>query len=296
MAPPISVPEQRALLDPGLAASLVARLRARLAPVLTRRRHTTLVRFAVACSSQIVDMAANVNFDIAQNGELEVLSRLRGTSPACVLDVGANVGDWSERAAAMLPTAHIHAFEIVPETAEELRRRLERAGLLTVTVNAIGLSDESGTVRVAHLPGFAEGSSAAVVQPLGPVQWLDCPVTTGDTYCAEHGIEHIDVLKLDVEGLEGRVLAGFEGMLSRRAVDVVQFEYGPLNASVRFLLGDFHELFARHGYAVGKIYPDGVEFRGFDAWQDENFRGPNYLAVRADRGDLLRLLATAHAQ
>lgn len=290
MPTPVSVPEQQALLRPGVAAALVARLRAWLAPWLARRRDTAAVRFAVACASQVLDMTANVNFDLTANGELEVLRRLSTLSPACVFDVGANVGDWSESATGALPTATIHAFEIVPETAEQLRQRLQLAGLTAVTVNAFGMSDAPGTVQVAHLPGFTEGSSAAVTQPLGEVQWLNCPVTTGDGYCAEHGIEHIDLLKLDVEGLEQRVLAGFEQMLSRRAIDVVQFEYGHLNASVRFLLGDFYELFDRHGYAVGKIFPDGVELRPYNAWRDENFKGPNYLAVRADRDDLLTLL------
>ena len=49
----------------------------------------------------------------------------------------------------------------------------------------------------------------------------------------------------------------------------------------RFLLKDFHELFAEHGYVVGKIYPDHVDIRDYDLG-DEDFLGPNYLACRAE--------------
>lgn len=213
--------------------------------------------------------------------------QLRGARPECVFDVGANLGDWSLHAAKLCPQAAVHAFEIVPETAQALADRVRDVGARSITVNALGLSDVEGTVPVAFLRGFSEGSSAAVVRPVGQAEWVDCPVRTGDAYCAERRIERIDLLKLDVEGLERRVLDGFAGMLSRAAVGAVQFEYGRINASIRVLLGDFYELFEGYGYVVGKIYPDGVEFRAFNPWRDENFRGPNYLAVHRDKRELI---------
>lgn len=164
-----------------------------------------------------------------------------------------------------------------------------------VTVNALGLSDERGTAQVAYLPEFPEGSSAAVVQPAGAVDIRECAVEAGDDYCRDHGIEHVNFLKLDVEGFEQKVLKGFDTMLTYGRIDVIQFEYGHLNASVRFLLGDFYELFAEHEYLVGKIYPEAVDFREYDP-RDEDFRGPNFLAVRRARTDLIERLAAPDAK
>src|SRR5579875_854220 len=172
MADPQSVPQQDRVLAVGPIAEVVSRIRTRITPALARRRHTTAIRWLSAAATMFLDMVANVNFDIEGNGELRVLETLQETSPRCVFDVGANVGDWSERAARLFPAAEIHAFEIVPVTARELSRRIERAGLGNVRVNTFGLSDEPGTVSVAHSPDFSEGASAAVVQPVGAAELI----------------------------------------------------------------------------------------------------------------------------
>ena len=41
---------------------------------------------------------------------------------------------------------------------------------------------------------------------------------------------------------------------------------------------------------VGKIFPSYVDFREYEL-KDEDFQGPNYLAVRAARADLIALLS-----
>jgi hypothetical protein len=115
-------------------------------------------------------------------------------------------------------------------------------------------------------------------------------VTTGDEYCAGRGIAHIDFLKLDVEGLELPALRGFEGMLADGRIDVIQFEYGFINLLPKFLLKDLHEFLNARGYAAGKVFPNYVDFREYRL-TDEDFMGPNYLAVRRDRSDLIALLA-----
>jgi FkbM family methyltransferase len=291
LASHVTVREQTGLLRDRRLRSLVDRARNRLTPAVARRRDDLGFRALTAVSKAYLDMVANVSFDIEVNGELSALRAL--DRPACLFDVGANVGDWSIAAAGLFPQARIEAFEIVPDTAAVMRRRLTERGISTVNVHSVGLSDEEGTARVAYLPDFSQGSSAAVVQAVGDVQWRECEVETGDDWCEHHGIVRIDFLKLDVEGLEGRVLRGFARMLGQGVIDVIQFEYGHLNASVRFLLGDFYELLDGYGYEVGKIFPDGVDFHPYDASRDETFRGPNYLAVHRSHPELIARLSAS---
>src|SRR4051812_17456443 len=58
----------------------------------------------------------NVNFDINTNGELRVLKILAEQKPACIFDVGANIGEWSLLVSGLNKESIIHAFEIVPDT------------------------------------------------------------------------------------------------------------------------------------------------------------------------------------
>lgn len=236
---------------------------------------------------------ANHNYDLGENGEkhvLEVLARRGGVG--AVFDVGANVGDWSRLAAATLPEARIEAFEIVPATFRRLRERC--ASEPRIHAHDVGLGEAEGCVPVYCSDAVSEVASCvpgATRTILGlDTAPVEARVTTGERFCRAQGIARIGFLKIDVEGYEPQVLRGFGRMLADGCIDVVQFEYGYVNAHTGFLLRDFHRLFADARMRVGKVYPSGVEFRDYDP-RHEDFLGPNYLAVRADRDDLLRALA-----
>jgi hypothetical protein len=107
------------------------------------------------------------------------------------------------------------------------------------------------------------------------------PVITGDQFCAAKGIGHIDLLKIDVEGMDHLVLQGFEGLIRAGGIDLVQFEYGQGNILSKYLLYDFCRFFNERGYEVGKIFPNYV---------DENFIGPNFLACRREKRAYLEAL------
>ena len=114
-------------------------------------------------------------------------------------------------------------------------------------------------------------------------------ITTGDEFLKTHGIAHVDFLKIDVEGAEFSVLNGFQNAFARNAIDLVQFEYGEINLKTRDFLQDYYKFFTARGFVVGKLYPEGVMFKDY-ALADEDFLGPNYIACRAERTDLIAAL------
>jgi hypothetical protein len=67
---------------------------------------------------------------------------------------------------------------------------------------------------------------------------------TLDRYCAAHGVERIDLLKLDVEGHELSVLQGAAKLFERKQIAMVSFEFGGCNIDSRTYLRDFFEFFA----------------------------------------------------
>jgi len=215
------------------------------------------------------------------------MNRLSHLPFKTIFDVGANRGDWSLIAGKNFPGAHIHAFEIVPATY----LHLEAAVRDTVTANAFGLSSVEGPIEVNYFPDNDLVSSAYTMERMRNIAstTVSSFVCRGDTYCRRHQISSIDFLKIDVEGAEHLVLDGFGEMFDEGRIGMVQFEYGMANIYSRHLLYDFWKEFGARGYRVGKLMPNYVAFKDWSP-EDEDFRGPNYIAVHRSRADILTSL------
>jgi FkbM family methyltransferase len=242
----------------------------------------------------------NADADITRNGEKELLRRLARFGPTVVFDVGANVGDWSEAALGEMPTATVYAFEIVPDTYGYLELRLA-PHVGRAMVNPFGLGATASNITIHTKRGFSQRASIvrdALLVGMPPAEATAEPeeisahIRTGDAYMKANGITHIDLLKIDVEGGELDVLHGFQSALKAGVIAVVQFEYGLINLITRTFLQDFYELLGRHGYVLGKMFPDGVRFADY-SYQSEDFLLSSYVACRRDRPDIRELIGAA---
>ncbi len=258
-----------------------------LARFVARHRDTLVLRKVAGLCRRYLSWHSNANYDAWSNGEAFVLETLSRYSPRVLFDAGANVGDWSRMARRLCPSAGIHAFEISPPTFDRLLENTR--GDASIRCRNVGLSDQPGTVTLHHYDDYPALTTASDYPHPFAFSSLEATVTTGDAYARENAIEHIDLLKIDVEGMEHQVLNGVSELLSRRAIDLVQFEYGRVNILSHFLLRDFHRFFGDRGYRVGKMYPRHVEFREYEL-EDEDFIGPNYLACREELAELLERL------
>lgn len=141
---------------------------------------------------------------------------------AVVLDVGANVGQHTLFLAGR--AGQVHAFEPWPAAAEALARKIARNRLDNVTLHRVGLSDRTHD-EVYYAPTGANCGTGSFLaahnrsnRPAGTL-----PLAAGDDCLAAREIERVDVIKIDAEGYEPRVLAGLARTLSRRR-PVVAFE------------------------------------------------------------------------
>jgi FkbM family methyltransferase len=255
---------------------------------LARHRKSRLLRLLSAGCQGFVRCCENYNYDPTTNGEHYLLRALASRSMDCVFDVGANVGRWSVAARDICPSASIHAFEIVPQIFDRLQHNT--AGFPSIVTNNCGLADSQGPVTVKFFQDDSELSSLIDVPYDRASVWVPSCTVTGDAYCERHGINHVDLLKIDTEGSELLVLRGLSGLLSRSGVDVIQFEYSRLNIVRKFLLKDFYEELDQSQYVIGKLFPNHVAFKPYEL-VDETFMGPNYVAVRRGRPDLIELLS-----
>jgi FkbM family methyltransferase len=243
-----------------------------------------LVRRAAQVSYRFIE---NDNYDFRANGEERVLTVLaKHLGVSTVFDVGANLGDYTAAVNAAFPAATIYAFEPVKQTFEILSRRL--LGIANAKLFNFGLSDKDDVVEFSVRPDELGNSTAhpeasRLLNPSASRIAVRCELRKSGSAADELGVKVIDLLKIDTEGNDWFVLNGFRDWLRDGRIKVIQFEYGMACIFTKRLLCDHFELLQEYGYIVGKIYPTYVDFRPYSPF-DEDFIGPNYLAVHESTG------------
>lgn len=177
----------------------------------------------------------------------ELLDGLAGTET--VWDVGACVGTYACFLAQRLPEGRIVAFEPEPTNVARLRANLRaNAPADRWTVTAAALSDRDGMATLDSEFVEPGGGHHHLTEADGRVQ---VDVRRGESLVSE-GTPAPDVLKLDVQGAELKVLRGMGGSLS--AVDRIFAElhtekakrYGTTTDEVEAFLADA-------GYSVERL-------------------------------------------
>jgi len=230
------------------------------------------------------------SYNFSKNGEKRVLDKLSKYNFKTILDVGANTGDWTAIAQKSFPKCSFHLFELSKETFFNLNKRFNNKK--NISLNNIALSNIIGNLEYQDF-GENSGLNSLVKNAnyhLENFQLKSTITTTGDEYCLANNVNHIDFLKIDVEGAENIVLDGFSAMIKKQEVDIIQFEYGYTHGDSHFLMKDFYNLFIENGYTVGPIKKDGVIFMDFD-YRLNNFQsGPNFIAVSNKKKNIIRSL------
>jgi FkbM family methyltransferase len=156
-------------------------------------------------------------------------SRLR--SGMVVFDVGANVGYVTLVAARCVgPAGRVVAFEPTPAVRGRLLENISLNGLRNVSVESVALSDRNGeaTFYINNAPEESEGNSLMVGALSDNPKTVIVVTRTLDQQVASMDLRHVDLLKLDVEGSELRVLRGGAQILSRDDAPDLVLEVNPL--------------------------------------------------------------------
>lgn len=178
----------------------------------------------------------SVWFDVAR------LSERWGFPINCVFDVGANVGVTSLTMLANFPYARVYSFEPHPDTFKKLAEGLKgrRAQAFNIALGNKSGEAELFTYDMDEINSLTPTATFAV--RFGKTgKPISVRVSTVDEFCLSHGIDAIDVLKVDTEGCDLEVLKGAEGKLKSQ--------------KIRFVFTEFNDILERAGTTGGALAP-----------------------------------------
>jgi FkbM family methyltransferase len=222
--------------------------------------------------------------DLAQD-----FRRMYGARPVeMIFDVGANEGQTAVELARAFPRATVHSFEPFNRAFDALRRATLPFQNVKPVNLALGDAASSRTLFVnksspttSLLPMSAEAAAFVPGIEMAATGTAEIQVATLDDYCAREQIGFIDLLKMDVQGYEQRVLRGGHGMLSQQKVASVFTEvlFAPLYDGQAY----FQDLYAdlwKCGFRLVQLYNPALNEQQFLSWCDALFIHPEALARR----------------
>ena len=188
------------------------------------------------------------------------------------IDVGANIGLFSEELLNRRPEAHGALFEPVAEAFQRCQERF--AGDARVRVFNHALSDRSGEATIykaRYNPGgnsLVEGlmfdkreCSQVAENPDHESEQVRLEVF--DAWAEAQGIEHVDLIKTDCEGHDHAVLRGMLGFLRRSSSLPVLF--------VELMSPDYHTDADQQAALLEELFELGygrIDLTGMDIVQD----------------------------
>lgn len=211
--------------------------------------------------------------------EVKVLNKFIN-NPKLVIDIGANVGNYTAEIIARYPDCDIHLFEPSKTNFEKLKKRFVNSN---VTINNFAVSNITGE---GNLYTDVDGSGLAsigkrrldhfdikynVSEKIQMIKFEDYWKETLDK-------KVIDLVKIDVEGYELDVLKGFGHALDNTII--IQFEFGGCNLDTRTTFQDFWYFFKENSYQIYRITPFGLQKIDQYTEIDEYYSTTNYICKR----------------
>jgi len=167
--------------------------------------------------------------EITFRSQKDIMQQL-GIQAPVIFDVGANIGQSILKYRDLFPKSKLYSFEANPEIMPQLTRTTSH--LPAVQVFNLALSDSIGESEF-YVTSVHEASS--LLQPEHFLMELSrekkydfhkvvVPTLTLDAFVEQHKPETIDILKIDVQGAELKVLHGSRATLASGIVKSIYIE------------------------------------------------------------------------
>lgn len=224
--------------------------------------------------------------DPRTNGEFE-LCRCVGSRARRFVDVGAADGKWGRELLRHAPAdASGLLYEPSPTCAARLR---DEFGGDRVEVVEAALSDRSSGEPSVLYEEVGQPTNASLIPAFRSAVSHQVRLASLADELDVRGWDRVDVVKIDAEGHELRVIRGAAPFLERRAIDVLQFKYSGMWSRVQDSLGEALNVLEGHGYTVMLLNRSGLRAYDYPRWR-ETFAYTNFVAVHEDSAGFVREL------
>jgi FkbM family methyltransferase len=167
------------------------------------------------------------------DGSAGLFRYLRTVGPMrTVIDIGANNGEFLEFLQRFFAAERSFAFEPLPQARAELEAR----AIPGVTIFPHALSDHTGSTRF-EVNAYGPSSSMLAVSDLSRREFpqtaavaetIDVPVARLDDLVDAASLPPGIFVKMDVQGVEDKVIAGGQGVIGRADFVLVEVSFRPL--------------------------------------------------------------------
>jgi FkbM family methyltransferase len=170
-----------------------------------------------------------------------------------IVDVGANEGQFSEKARLLFPEANIYAFEPLPEAYQRLKNNFTEDGYFHCF--NVGVGEQKATLEI-HLN---ESSASSSILPLGGLhkeafedakesKSIAINIDTLDSLLPLQGLQFPMLLKVDVQGYEDKVLKGATNFLGGADMIIIELTFKELYEG-QPLFDNIYTTLVKQGYA-----------------------------------------------
>lgn len=192
----------------------------------------------------------------------EICQLLQQVVRPVIFDVGAHHGQTARAFTKSFPSAVLYCFEPFPESFAELKKN--SSDYPAAILEPIGFSESSGQHEFnsnassptnSLLPLDSRAAATWGNSALTPITKVACDFETLDGYLDRKSIQQIDLLKMDVQGAEYKVLKGAEMSIRANRIRNIYMEIligETYSGQVR--IGDYLNLMDSFGFRLQGLF------------------------------------------
>ena len=200
-----------------------------------------------------------------------------------VIDIGAHYGFYTLIAAKYCKGV-VYAFEPSMDNFKILKRNVEENSLNNVKLYRIALGDQCLEALLA-IPKHGMSGENTLTNPKKALKSEKVLVKRFDDIALSEGLKSVDLVKIDVEGFELRVLKGFGDYLSK-ANSIICEIHPRMMLRIGDNVSDIYKLLMNHGFRIYQLSYDKPHLKRIP--NSINVRH-HILALRDDFADINEL-------